>query len=185
MAASSGASWGAGSLLGPGSGAGSRPGPSSPVGSNPVSSNSVCVVRIRVGMSVNAMTTDEVTTTALITKLSVIACMKATLADTTTAWLTSMASFLHHDDLNCYHAAMIRTQVSLTEDQMRRLRLEARRRHISLAAVVRDAVDQVVPDEDQLRRDRIDALLDAAGSAASGTGTVAREHDEVLADNRW
>ena len=80
---------------------------------------------------------------------------------------------------------MIRTQVSLTEDQMRRLRREARRRHISMAAVIRDAVDRAVPDEDRLRHDRVEALLAAAGSAASGTGTVARDHDEVLAGDRW
>ncbi len=80
---------------------------------------------------------------------------------------------------------MIRTQVSLTPEQMGRLRQEARRRHVSLAAVVRDAVDRVVPDEDELRRDRIDALLSVAGSAASGSGTVARDHDEVLGEGRW
>lgn len=80
---------------------------------------------------------------------------------------------------------MIRTQVSLTDDQMRRLRREARRRQVSLAAVIRDAVDRVVPDEDALRRDRIDTLLAAAGSAASGTGSVARDHDAVLDRDRW
>ncbi|MBI2777255.1 MAG: ribbon-helix-helix protein, CopG family [Chloroflexi bacterium] len=80
---------------------------------------------------------------------------------------------------------MIRTQVSLTEDQMRRLRLEARRRHVSLAAVIRDALDRVVPDEDAQRLERIEALLAQAGTAASGTGTVARDHDAVLAGDRW
>jgi hypothetical protein len=80
---------------------------------------------------------------------------------------------------------MIRTQISLTEEQMRRLRREARRRQVSIAAVVRDAVDQVVPDADDLRRSRIDTLLAAAGSTASGTGSVAREHDDVLAGDRW
>jgi len=80
---------------------------------------------------------------------------------------------------------MIRTQISLTENQMRRLRLEARRRHVSLAAIVRDAVDQVVPEEDARRRARIDVLLAAAGSTASGSGTVARDHDAILGDDRW
>jgi hypothetical protein len=80
---------------------------------------------------------------------------------------------------------MIRTQVSLTEDQMRRLRRAARSRHVSLAAVIRDAVDRVVPDEDDQRRDRIDALLAAAGSVASGTGLVALDHDAELAGHRW
>ena len=62
---------------------------------------------------------------------------------------------------------------------MRRLRREARRRHISLAAVIRDAVDRVVPDEERQRRDRIEALLAVAGAAASGTGAVARGHDDI------
>jgi len=80
---------------------------------------------------------------------------------------------------------MIRTQISLTDEQLRRLRQEARRRHVSLATVIRDAVDRVVPDEERLRMERIEALLGVAGSAASGTGTVARDHDEVLAGDRW
>jgi hypothetical protein len=83
---------------------------------------------------------------------------------------------------HCYHATVIRTQVSLTEDQMARLRREARRRHVSLAAVVRDAIDRTVPDEDQARTDRMEALLGVAGTAASGTGSVARNHDELLRD---
>ena len=68
---------------------------------------------------------------------------------------------------------------------MRRLRREASHRHVSLAAVIRDAVDRVVPDEDDRRRDRIDTLLAAAGSAASGTGLVARDHDAELPGERW
>ena len=80
---------------------------------------------------------------------------------------------------------MIRTQISLTEDQMRRLRREARRRHVSLASIVREAVDRVVPDEDARRDERVETLLAAAGSVASGTGTVARDHDEVLGGERW
>lgn len=80
---------------------------------------------------------------------------------------------------------MIRTQISLTEDQMRRLRAEARRRHTSIAALLRDAVDRTIPDEAEMRARRIDALLGAAGSVASGSGTVARDHDDVLAGDRW
>ncbi len=80
---------------------------------------------------------------------------------------------------------MIRTQISLTEDQMRRLRAEARRRRTSIAALLRDAVDRTIPDETEMRARRIDALLGAAGSVASGSGTVARDHDDVLAGDRW
>jgi len=80
---------------------------------------------------------------------------------------------------------MLRTQVSLTEEQMARLRREARRRGVSLAAVVRDAVDRAVPDEDMARIDRLERALRAAGSVASGTGDVAVRHDDVLSGERW
>jgi hypothetical protein len=80
---------------------------------------------------------------------------------------------------------MIRTQISLTEDQMRRLRREARRRHVSLAAIVREAVDRAVPDDDIQRARRVDMLLAAAGTAASGTGRVAVDHDAELGGDRW
>ncbi len=56
---------------------------------------------------------------------------------------------------------------------------------MSLAAIIRDAVDRVVPDEDTQRRERVETLLAAAGSAASVTGSVAREHDEELGGDRW
>ncbi len=56
---------------------------------------------------------------------------------------------------------------------------------MSVAAVIRDAVDRVVPDDDARQGDRIDRLLAAAGSGASGTGSVARDHDAVLAGDRW
>ena len=80
---------------------------------------------------------------------------------------------------------MKRTQVSLTEGQMERLRREARRRKVSIAAVVREAVDRVVPDDDARRLAAIETLLGAAGSVSSGTGTIARDHDAVLGDERW
>ncbi|GMV86303.1 MAG: hypothetical protein AMXMBFR80_21580 [Dehalococcoidia bacterium] len=80
---------------------------------------------------------------------------------------------------------VIRTQVSLTEEQMKRLRQEARRRRVSLAALIREAVDRTVPGEDAERAARIEVLLEVAGSASSGSGTVATDHDDVLGGDRW
>ena len=80
---------------------------------------------------------------------------------------------------------MIRRQVSLTEEQMARLRREARRRGVSLAAVVRDAVDRTVPDDETARLARLARALRAAGSVASGSGDVAARHDDVLAGDCW
>jgi len=51
--------------------------------------------------------------------------------------------------------------------------------------VIRDAVDRAVPGEDADRAARIEELLQAAGSAASGSGTVATNHDDVLGSSRW
>jgi hypothetical protein len=80
---------------------------------------------------------------------------------------------------------VIRTQISLTEEQMRRLRAEARRRKVPIAEVVRDAVDQVVPPEGAARDSRFERFLAIAGSAHSGTGDVATRHDEILGEGDW
>lgn len=82
-------------------------------------------------------------------------------------------------------AGMIRTQISLTEEQMRRLRAEARRRHVAIAAVVRDAVDRMVPVDPEGRRARWERALQAAGRFDSGTGDVASDHDAIAGETRW
>jgi Ribbon-helix-helix protein, copG family len=80
---------------------------------------------------------------------------------------------------------MIRTQISLTEDQMRRLRAEAKRRRVPIAEVVRDAVDRVVPQDPGERRVRLERFLAAAGRFHSGTGDLADRHDELAGDADW
>jgi hypothetical protein len=80
---------------------------------------------------------------------------------------------------------MIRTQISLTDDQMRRLRAEARRRGVPIAEVVRDAVDRAVPVDPANRRARFDRLLGAAGRFRSGTGDVSIHHDDIAGEGEW
>lgn len=80
---------------------------------------------------------------------------------------------------------MIRTQISLTEDQMARLRAEARRRGVPIASVVRDAVDRVVPADPGDRRARFERALAVIGRFDSGTGDVAATHDDIAGDARW
>jgi len=80
---------------------------------------------------------------------------------------------------------VIRTQVSLTENQMRRLRAEARRRGVPIAEVVRDAVDRAVPLDPGERRARFARLLSAAGRFHSGTGDIAERHDEIAGEGEW
>jgi hypothetical protein len=69
---------------------------------------------------------------------------------------------------------------------MERLRREARRRHTSIAALIRDAVDATVVDEasDRLARQR--RAFGLAGAFASGTSDTSERHDEVLGEEtRW
>jgi hypothetical protein len=80
---------------------------------------------------------------------------------------------------------MIRTQISLTDDQMRRLRAEARRRDVPIAEVVRDAVDRLVPRDPDDREARFRTALAAVGSCSSGTGDVAVRHDEIAGEGGW
>jgi hypothetical protein len=80
---------------------------------------------------------------------------------------------------------MIRTQISLTEDQMRRLRAEARRRRVPIAEVVRQAVDRAVPDEADDRRQLFQRALSAAGRFRSGSGDLATRHDDIAGEVDW
>jgi hypothetical protein len=81
---------------------------------------------------------------------------------------------------------VIRTQISLTEAQMARLRREARRRHTSIAAIIRDAVDATVTDEDSDRLTRQRRAFGLAGAFSSGRSDTSERHDEVLGEEtRW
>jgi Cu/Ag efflux protein CusF len=80
---------------------------------------------------------------------------------------------------------MERTQISLTADQMRRLRAEARRRRVPIAAVVRDAVDRAVPMDPGDRQARFERALRAIGRFDSDTGDVSSRHDEIAGDVHW
>lgn len=68
---------------------------------------------------------------------------------------------------------------------MRRLRAEARRRGVPIAAVVRDAVDRVVPGRAMGRDEAFRRALAAAGRFDSGTGDVAARHDEIAGETDW
>jgi predicted DNA-binding ribbon-helix-helix protein len=78
---------------------------------------------------------------------------------------------------------MIRTQVQLSESQMEQLKDLARRRGVSLAALIREGADLVIRssgtvDEGQRRR----RAMAAAGRFHSGQKDLAVAHDRHLAE---
>jgi len=78
---------------------------------------------------------------------------------------------------------VIRTQIQLTDNQARELKRWAQERGVSMAMVIREAVDE------HLRRrgrpawdDLVAQAIAAAGTERSGTGDVAERHDDYFVD---
>jgi len=83
-----------------------------------------------------------------------------------------------------YIPAMIRTQIQLTEEQARRLRLAARERGVSMAEVVRRCIDRGLAAEVPGRAARYARAADLVGAFEDPTEArrVAESHDEYLDD---
>jgi hypothetical protein len=80
---------------------------------------------------------------------------------------------------------MIRTQISLTEEQHTRLQRKARQRGVSMATLIREAVEVVLPDDDGVRERRRRAFA-LAGAFRSGRHDTAATHDDALGEEkRW
>jgi plasmid stability protein len=75
---------------------------------------------------------------------------------------------------------MIRTIIQLPEDQAAALTREARRRGVSKAAVVREALKPLLAPEGGDAA--MEKALAAAGSGASGVSDLAERHDAYLAE---
>lgn len=75
---------------------------------------------------------------------------------------------------------MIRTQVSMTDEQQDALRRMAASRRISQSAVLREALDNILELERRSRH--IERARSACGSFRSGHGSLSTDHDEALDD---
>ena len=79
---------------------------------------------------------------------------------------------------------MIRTQIQLTEEQAARLKTVAARRGISMAEVIRQAVDSAVSRSDDNYPDaRYERARRIAGKFRSGTSDISSRHDDYLAES--
>lgn len=72
---------------------------------------------------------------------------------------------------------VIRTQISMTDEQQEALRRLAALRQVSQAAVFRDALDTILDHE--LRATRATRARTAIGAFRSGTTNTSTEHDEA------
>jgi len=78
---------------------------------------------------------------------------------------------------------VIRTQIQLTEDQVNALRKLSLSRHLSIAELIRQAVDNILKSSTAIdREERKKKAIDTAGRFSSGKHDIAREHDKYLAE---
>jgi hypothetical protein len=79
---------------------------------------------------------------------------------------------------------VIRTQIQLTESQAREVKRWADERGVSMAAVIREAIDAHLGTRSGPTWDEIvERAIAAVGCCASGTGDVADRHDEYFAES--
>ena len=77
---------------------------------------------------------------------------------------------------------MVRTQVQLTEAQVAALKRLAVERGVSIAALIRDAVDRTLEDGDMAVRHRRALAVVGKFPSKSGASDVSENHDRYLVD---
>ena len=73
---------------------------------------------------------------------------------------------------------MVRTIVQLPEEQAAALERAARRRGVSRAAVMREALAELLGPEEATEDEALQRALAAAGSGSSGIPDLAERHDD-------
>jgi Ribbon-helix-helix protein, copG family len=77
---------------------------------------------------------------------------------------------------------MIRTQVQLTDKQAEALRRRSKREKVSVAEIVRQAIDAFTRADPPGERELRDRAIRAAGRFASGRHDTSTHHDEALVE---
>jgi hypothetical protein len=77
---------------------------------------------------------------------------------------------------------MVRKQVQLTDRQAEALRRRSKRENVSVAELVRRAIDAFTRAEPPSERAVRDRAIRAAGRFASGVDDTSSRHDEALSD---
>jgi len=78
---------------------------------------------------------------------------------------------------------MVRTQIQLTEEQVKALKRIALSRHLSIAELIRQAVDTVIRTNTTVDiEERRKRAVDIAGRFSSGKRDISRKHDTYLVE---
>jgi hypothetical protein len=78
---------------------------------------------------------------------------------------------------------VVRTQIQLTEEQANALKKLALSRHLSIAELIRQAVDNILKSNTAIdMEERKKRAIEAAGKFSSGKRDIAREHDKYLTE---
>lgn len=78
---------------------------------------------------------------------------------------------------------MVRTQIQLTEDQAKALKKIAQSRHLSVAEIIRKAVDTVIKSSSFIdSEERHKRAMEIVGKFGSGKRDVSKKHDLYLTE---
>ncbi|BBO16259.1 CopG family transcriptional regulator [Candidatus Brocadia pituitae] len=78
---------------------------------------------------------------------------------------------------------MVRTQIQLTEEQVMALKKIALSRHLSVAEIIRQAVDTVIRTDTVVDiEERRKRAIDIVGRFSSGKRDISRKHDTYLVE---
>ena len=78
---------------------------------------------------------------------------------------------------------MIRTQVQLTEEQVKALKEIAARKKVSMAEIIRQAIDNTIHSETEMPyEERCRRALEVMGKFRSGKTDISINHDKYLAE---
>lgn len=78
---------------------------------------------------------------------------------------------------------MVRTQIQLTEAQVRELKKIATEQDVSMAALIRDSIDEMLKSRQGVSwEERKRRALEVTGKYHSGKSDVSQRHDDYLAE---
>ena len=79
---------------------------------------------------------------------------------------------------------MVRTQIQLTEDQAKALKRMAASKHLSIAELIRRAIDSLIKTSITIDpKERLKRSLEIVGKFRSGKRDISKKHDLYLSDS--